>query len=556
MKLQKTSQKIENQQLNSRKQNSQAQPKTSFKGGMDVFLNFLQTNQGLGATFTDAAFMCTPRTIVDFTRGPEAGEETARREFASNINDASLGLYGALAAGAVSVGFNNKYGVKANRIYADSETLDILADIKGNKNLTEGGNLKEFIKNTLGATEAFNPNLNKENNGWGGIETKVQDNIAQRLEKEIKNEIDNPKPKAFFLSKEWFKQRKERSELSEYLKAELIRATGTEGDYKISRDILNPKTGKMETKVSAVPVKEYVDNLHKIAKAFMSKNVESALKSDSRGFLRSFKALKLGTAAFGLAICAGIGAATQPINMYITRKKTGTTGFVGGGKKDDSAGFKVMKNVVGAAAFVAALATISTKPAKILQKIQFKGFLPTLDQFKLVYGITIVSRLLSARNKNELREASIKDSLGFANWLILGGFVSKIAAVLFEKLPKFKKDGVKFTKNSMEASGGLRKVLSSTILSREEALHEGLKKAGINVIENGKAPKFSEMLKKIPQIANEAEKAAVKSRLRWLSLIQIIGYAWTGLALGVAVPKLNIAITNSVEGKKKAQKAA
>lgn len=555
MKLQKTSQKIENQQLNSnRSRKGQNQPQTSFKGGMDIFLNFLQTNQAIGATFTDAAFMCTPRTIVDFTRGPEAGTETARREFSSNINDASLGLYGALAASLLSIGFNNHYGMKADRIYADSDTMEILADIKSGKDLREGSNLREFMKNTLGETEVFNPNSNVANNGWGRIETAAQNNVIDRLEREIKDEIANPKPKAFFLTKEWWKQKRERSELRNYLQSELISSTGTEGDYKITRKILNPKTNEMETKISSVSVKEYVDNLHKVAKAFMNEGVESALKTDSRKFLSSFRNLKIGTAAMGLAICAGIGAATQPINMYLTRKKTGTTGFVGGGKKDDSTKFKMKKRLVAATAMLAALSTISLKPNKLIPRLQFKGFLPTIPQFKLVYGITIVSRLLSARNDNELREATIKDSLGFANWLILGGLVSKAAAIGLEELPKFKKAGFKLTKYNKEESGKMPRVLASTFLSRDETLHEALKKAGIKVIENGKALTFKEMLGKISQIASEAERKAVKSKLKWLGLVQIIGYAWTGLALGVAIPKLNIAITNSVEGKKKAQK--
>ena len=40
----------------------------------------------------------------------------------------------------------------------------------------------------------------------------------------------------------------------------------------------------------------------------------------------------------------------QPINIYLTKKKTGSDGFVGveGRSKDNSVGFKVLKGVAGA----------------------------------------------------------------------------------------------------------------------------------------------------------------------------------------------------------------
>ena len=47
----------------------------------------------------------------------------------------------------------------------------------------------------------------------------------------------------------------------------------------------------------------------------------------------------------GFIIGSGIGMSVQPINMYLTKKKTGSDGFVGveGRSKDDSVGFKILK---------------------------------------------------------------------------------------------------------------------------------------------------------------------------------------------------------------------
>lgn len=78
------------------------------------------------------------------------------------------------------------------------------------------------------------------------------------------------------------------------------------------------------------------------------------------------------------------------------------------------------------------LATIGN-PKNLVKDLQFKGFTPSIKQFKFIYGVTIMSRFLAARNDNELSESAIKDTLGFANWLILGNFVQKLVAQAFDK---------------------------------------------------------------------------------------------------------------------------
>lgn len=559
MKIQITPQSKQNSKnQNYPKAENQNPAQTSFKGAEAVtwILNGLQTNQAIGATFVDAAFMCTPRTAVDFTRGPDAGIETARREFSSNINDALLGIYGAGAAAIISTNLNKQFGVKANEIYADGDFIDVLADIKGNRDLRDPENLKTCLQDIFKETKAFNPNSAKcDNTGLVPISENTQKELVEKIHTSLIDEKKNPQPKYKILSNEWKAQKKANENFQNTLKSILLNDTGTEDYFKLERTVIG-KDGKNQTKTISVPIKDYLDSIQKLLKTFMSDEVESAFK-EGKGldnkFIKKFKNTKIGTAALGLAICAGIGAATQPINMYLTKKKTGKSGFVGGGKEDKSTEFKLLKIGVGLAAAAAAVATITTKPSKFLSKIQFKGILPTLDQFKLVYGITIVSRLLSARNDNELRESSIKDSLGFANWLILGGFVSKATALAVENIPKFANEGIKFTKFNAAESGKKPKWLAASILSREEVLQNAFKEAGISTIKNGKAMSLMDMLKDVAKLPNAK---AIKSKLKFLSLIQFAGYAWSGLVLGIGIPKLNIAITKSIEKKRQEKEAA
>lgn len=127
----------------------------------------------------------------------------------------------------------------------------------------------------------------------------------------------------------------------------------------------------------------------------------------------------------------------------------------------------------------------------LLKNIQFKGMIPTINQFKLIYGLTIMSRFMVARDKDELRESVVKDVLGFLNWLVLGNFVAKGVVLALDKNKELLKD----------KNGGWNNFFKTKLKTRDEVLLAGLKKSGIDAVENGKALSFSKMLKKLP--ANE-----------------------------------------------------
>ena len=149
--------------------------------------------------------------------------------------------------------------------------------------------------------------------------------------------------------------------------------------------------------------------------------------------------------------------------------------------------------------------------------------------------MTIASRFLAARNDNELKEASIKDFLGFANWLILGNFVQKLVAQGIDK-SLVKKDG----------EGIMKWISNSSLKTREELLHTAL---GKDVVKDGKALNFKEMLAAVPK------NHAVKKQLKALTFAQLAGYAYSGLVLGIGIPTLNKHLTNRREAKRLAMEA-
>lgn len=529
MKIQNTP----NLKLNSQKSNQTGHNKSevAFQGAeaFTQFLRFLETNAAWGASAVDVTCMGVPRTTVDFTRGPDAGLETMRREFSSTADDAAIGAFGLGAAYLFSQGMNKEYGVKAHKILASDDMLDMLGET-WNKNKDSDKQLHNFLHEIIDSTKGFNPaKEGNDANGWVEIKNN-KNSIIEKLQSEIQN---GPQ--------------KMSKETRAHLKALIIGETGSERNIKVE---------KGDKKIIS-SLDGFLDDIYNVSKTFVNEKVAKTFANGGikeNVFLNSLKKLNRNTAIGGLAIATGIGCSLQPLNIYLTKKKTGKSGFVGveGREPDKSNGFKALKLGVAVAACYGIMRTIAKKPAGVLKAVQFKGITPTIPQFKFVYGLTIVSRLLAARDKNELREASIKDSLGFVNWLILGGFVSKFTALAFEKMPKFKNAGEKFIRYNKNENGasGFSWLTKSSIVTRDEVLHEALQKAGVATIKDGKAMSFKEMMKAAATHAPQA-----RTKIRYINMIQFAGYLWSGLALGFGIPKLNIAITKSIEAKRKAKEA-
>ena len=504
----------------------------SFTNAGTLLLNFLDTSPAWGACAVDCGFMVIPRTLTDFTRGSDVGVETMRREGTGATNHASVGLYGAAAGAAVGATVNSLYnlgngnGVKANSIYADTETLDLHgkiydAKLKASANNPNANPLREYLAETLKRYEALS---GTEASKWVKIEdNNVIDSVVDILEDEINS--NNSK-----ISKEAFQK----------VKNKLVSAFGVENNLRI---IAN-EGEKLHT--SRYTVESLIDNTYKLGKVFTTDKVKEAFNNAAdyaeNAFVKAYKSMSLKRSLIGVGIASLIGVSAQPVNMYLTKLKTGSNKFVGGGEEDKSAGFKARKAAVTGVFGAGVLASIGNpvklikNPKELINKIQFKGFSPTINQFKFIYGLTIASRFLAARNDNELKEASIKDFLGFANWLILGNFVQKLVAQGIDK-SLVKRDG----------EGVMNWISNSSLRTREELLHSALKK---DVIKEGKALNFKEMLAAVPK------NHAVRKQLRALTFAQLAGYLYSGLVLGVGIPTLNKHLTNKREAKRKAMEEA
>ena len=503
MKLQRPQNITVNTQYKAQKQ------APAFKGASAAVastLNFLQTNPGVGASAVDACCMCLPRTVVDAKeRGPQAGIETAFREFSSNINDGLMGAYALGVGSLLAKGFKNKYDVNANKLTIENAQLDILTELKNEAgDIKEADNMKSFLNKVFDNTEVFNSNSKEAQNGFVKISEKTKKDVVEKLSNAL---LENEDKKSL-------------KETKNFIKSALTVDTGAETGYKLSKTIGEANLSSTST------LDTYIDDITNMAKSFMKSKVLDSNSQVKKEFVSKLKSFNLSKSILGIALTAAIGFSVQPINTKLTELRTGQKGFVGGGDKDESAGFKMLK--VGAAVTAGALALVSIarKPSEIVKNLQFKGFWPSLNQFKLVYGTTIASRLLFSRNKNELREGAVKDSLGFTNWLILPGLVQNLAARGFEKV-----SGQTLVKKATEGNA-FKRFINSEIISRNEVMKNAL---GNKCLEKG-STKFIEMYKKLPKDA--------KSKMLMLTGIQLIGYLYSALVLGVGIPKLNKAMTD------------
>lgn len=530
--------------------NQQQNYNPQFKSAIDTGLRYLATNQAVGANGVDFCSMVAPRTTIDFVqRGPAAGLETGRREIMGTINDSCIGLFGAGAGWLIAKSLNKKFGLNVNNIFTAPETLNILAENKAQQIKDKKSQL-DYIKTTLENVKAYNPDSKTaDKDGYTRISKEKIDEVAKYLDESLNKNVN---------FNEWTKEKTSKSR--EVLMNKITESTGAQSEYIL--ESLDKKT------VSKTNLKSLLNDMFIVSDSFNKDNVKNAFAEQIKSgkavkdntFIKGLSKFMKTRSAMGFGIATAIGLSVQPINMYLTKLKTGSDGFVGveGRSKDNSTGFKVMKAVSSAAFFTMILSTLNMSPikflkspAKFMEKMSFNGKMPTINQLKGLYGLTIISRIFSTRDKDELRESLTKDFLGYVSWLILGDIVNKLVADGLDK------STMNYRADSKNA-GKFKRTFNGSLKTRDEILVETLANNGISTTktENGKVlnKKFNEMVKDLDKLPESIKKAS-KKRLRTLNIAQVAGYLTASLVLGLGIPNLNIYITNTLDKKRKAEAA-
>lgn len=513
--------RIQQQQLNIRNYNNEQKSKNNkqnFKGVLDgaltTTLMTLDTNPMANAVGIDLFAMVAPRTYVDTKeRNKYAGAETFFREFTGTLIVCLSASY--LAKGIAKLAnkiINPKTPInpkswfsKDSLMYLDTaskeinSTKDFVANVFENVSGRDNKKINKFNKINWQNIEWIDENkwnkINWDNKKYTGIHhnLKSKESIIN-----LTSELINDKT----ISK------KDRKNLLQITESRVINALGVNNiSTRYKEKTLSTTIGNL--------LRDTVDFGHDI---LTNKNINKTSAINKLLKINKIKAIG------GLTIASTLGLTNQYINRKITEKRTGKKGFVGDNnfaqqvsdistpktttehpKKDKKFIAEKLIASLGMIAMAGAVMKVKS-PKDFVKKLEFTGPVTSGNAIKTVYASTLVGRFLASDNKDELRESATRDYLGFLNWLVLGGFASKGVANLLDR--------------------------------KKESL--------FNVSKEGKGIKHwlnDISLKSHKEIASKGTEFAKKNMWK-LNLAHISGLAYSTLALGVFLPKLNIFITN------------
>lgn len=459
--------------------NNLMQRKQSFGAmGLSPVSNALYTlgnNDMLNASFVDIFAMDTPRTIVEFkNRGKQAGIEMGFREYTGTfIAEFSAITFAALASKLFSKNFRPYVKINSGT-WITNNGLETFEDIYKNSDKTPHGFIKDTLRSMSGISGKKVNKLNDEN--------QINE-IASKFVKIINNNSSDKK----------------------YQKKALT---------EIQEDIINILKADNNITLKSNE-KSFSDNLSHVVRdiADVSKNV--FFKEGSLEKISKIKKLNNVRIAAAIPMSMALALSNQYINRQWTKARTGIDNFVGENgyetnvqtqNKTEKEKGLMLKKIASAGVFLAMLSKVMgiKKPSDIIKKLEFNGPATGGNAIKTIYGTLILGRIFASKDSTELRETNVRDYLGFLNWLVFGGFVSKGVAQILDK-----KQNDLF--NISKEGKGIKHWLKDVSLkSQKEIIAQG---------------------------------GNVKKNLMKLNIAQIAGISYSAIMLGILLPKLNIFMT-------------
>ncbi len=487
----------------------------SFKGPLDsvitTTLRTLDTNPMVNAVGLDLISMVGPRTYVDTKeRNKYAGAETFFREFTGTLIVCLSASYFAKWIAALANRYINP-NVKINpKSWLSDDSINFL-NSQWSKTKNTNGYVTSVLENISGRDGKIVRNfkdIDWKNIEW--IDEKRWNNLNWDSPK-FKNIHNNLKDKQSIIAlierliNDKNISSNDRKNLIQILELRLTNALKSDKIFAGNnlstsmRNLLRDMTdlGKDVFKNNSINTEKALNKLLKINK----------IKSSG-----------------ALALASTLGLFNQYINRKITEKRTGSKGFVGDldyknqvknkkSNKDNSKQFIFEKILASLGMAAMAIAVMKVKsPKDFMKKLEFTGPVTSGNTIKTVYASTLIGRFLASDTKDELRETVTRDYLGFLNWLVLGGFASK----------------------------GIANILD---INKENLFNISQKGKGIKHWLNDVT------LKSHNEIATQGKNFASKNMWR-VNLAHIGGLAYSTIALGVLLPKLNILITQNKQRNK------
>lgn len=460
---------------------------TSAMGGLSKALYTLSNNDMLNASFVDIFAMDTPRTIVETkNRGKQAGIEMGFREYTGTfIAEFSAAIFAIFASKIIAQKLNPEIKVNSGS-WITNNGLNVFFDIYNKSNKTP----KSYVENILNSMS-----------GQVGFETKNFADIDKAKSKLVIEKLTN------LITYKSLNKKEHKKALID-IQDKIINLLGADNSITI-------KSGKYETTSNLThTLRDIVDSGKNI---FFAETKHAPKEIVSK--LKRMNNLRIGIA---IPLSMGLAITNQYLNRYLTKKRTGIDNFVGENGYENNVASQNekkkekglwLKKIISAGIFVLMLTKVMgvKRPMDLVKKLEFDGPATSGNAIKTIYGTLILGRIFASKDSTELRETNVRDYLGFLNWLVLGGFVSKgVGQILNPKQDKLF--------NISKKGKGIKHWLQNVSLkSQKEIIAQG---------------------------------GNVKSNLRKLNIAQMSGIAYSAIMLGVLLPKLNIWMTRGKSNKK------
>lgn len=382
--------------------------KPNFTGLGEFVLQGIQAcerNPMLNVSVLDLSTAIVPRTVIETKQSNAfAGMEAFRRESSGLIVNCLLPSFVVMGAASllqkpIMKGFNN---ANLTNVWANEESLKIIGKYLGEAK----GEGSEKLQNAI---STFLDDVT----GIDGSEKKSFKSFHEQIKDGIKEVAESADSKSF---KKGYQKIAEQTHMTEHL--------------------------ELNGKVLPKNLEGFLDDFVKIHKSVEKEGIKS---SEHLGkFINKATKLVKGKSLAGLAVIIPLAISMQPLNRWITAKQSGVKGapiykdFTTNKNnnsemtpKEKAALLKQKLISVGSMLAVTFLSMGCKLPTA--KTMQFKGIFPTMDQARLISTATFASRMLASEDKNELREATIRDIATYSGLYFLGDYAAKGVATVIEK---------------------------------------------------------------------------------------------------------------------------
>lgn len=398
--------------------------------GLIAGVQMCEKHPMVNVSVLDLSTAIVPRTIIETCAGSEkkdengnkkrqfnfyAGFEAFRREGSGLIINCLIPSFIVMGAAKllqrpIMGSFKNS---KLTNVWANNDTIDKIKEFYGK---AEGSNKEQKVYDTLkrmiSSIEGVDGNAEKDGMKKFNDIYSTLDPSIRKLAKIICADKFDAKA-----ANQAYQEIVSKTHISEN-----IRFVGEEKYFANSLESLTVDGSKL---------------LHNLVK----ENITDTVKLDK--YFAKAKKLVTAKSLAGLGIIIPLAISAQPINRWITRKMSGRKGApiysdFQDRKEDQELTPKQKAQLlsqkfisVGSMIGVAALSMIMDRPSKNL--LQFKGLFPSMDQARIISTATFASRMAAAEDRNELREATIRDIATFSSFYFLGDYAAKGIATFIEK---------------------------------------------------------------------------------------------------------------------------